>query len=182
MPPPAPRFEIQHPCLRDPRPSSPLEAVVMNDRQRVGILLEACALDAHLAGVGLRPTRAWEGARVSPQGRLVAVAIDVAPDRQPAIAVAGQRAFDDDPESVLRGDGDGIPSAVVPASESPRPVWRILKEAGIAPSTSEARRLIDQGGVEVNGKRVVGLAETLPPGRYAVKVGKRRVYRVIVEG
>jgi tyrosyl-tRNA synthetase len=95
---------------------------------------------------------------------------------------AGQRAFDDDPESVLRGDGDGIPSSVVPASESPRPLWRILKEAGIVSSTSEARRLIEQGGVEVNRKRVAGLAETLPPGRYAIKVGKRRVYRVIVEG
>jgi tyrosyl-tRNA synthetase len=58
----------------------------------------------------------------------------------------------------------------------------VLKDAEIAPSTSEARRLIQQGGVEVNGRRLGDLNETLPPGRYAIKVGKRRVYRVVIEG
>jgi tyrosyl-tRNA synthetase len=66
-------------------------------------------------------------------------------------------------------------------SDTPRPIWRVLKDAGIVPSTSEARRLIQQGGVEVNRHRVQNLEETLAAGRYAIKVGKRRVYRVIIE-
>jgi tyrosyl-tRNA synthetase len=95
---------------------------------------------------------------------------------------AGQRAFDEDVSWVLEGDAGGVPSAVIPASTAPRPVWRVLKDAGIVPSTSEARRLIQQGGVEVSGRRVQSLDETLVAGRYAVKVGKRRVYRVIIQG
>jgi tyrosyl-tRNA synthetase len=58
----------------------------------------------------------------------------------------------------------------------------VLKDAGIVPSTSEARRLIQQGGVEINRRRVQSLDEALLAGRYAIKVGKRRVYRVIIEG
>jgi len=95
---------------------------------------------------------------------------------------ASQRAFDDDVSWVLEGDGGGVPGSVLPASGDPRPVWRVLKEAAIVPSTSEARRLIQQGGVEVNRRRVQSLDETLLAGRYAIKVGKRRVYRVVIEG
>ena len=92
-----------------------------------------------------------------------------------------QRAFDDDVSWVLEADAGSVPGSVLPPSEQPRPVWRVLKDAGIVPSTSEARRLIQQGGVEVNRHRVQGLEETLAAGRYAIKVGKRRVYRVIIE-
>jgi tyrosyl-tRNA synthetase len=95
---------------------------------------------------------------------------------------ASQRAFDHDVSWVLGDDGGAVPGSVLPAAEGPRPVWRVLKEAGIVPSTSEARRLIQQGGVEVNSQRVGDLNETLSPGRYAIKVGKRRVYRVVIEG
>jgi tyrosyl-tRNA synthetase len=94
---------------------------------------------------------------------------------------AGQRAFDDDVSWVLEGAAEGVPSSVLPASDAPRPIWKVLKDAGIVPSTSEARRLIQQGGIEVNRRRVQSLDETLVAGRYAVKVGKRRVYRVIIE-
>jgi tyrosyl-tRNA synthetase len=94
---------------------------------------------------------------------------------------ASQRAFDDDVSWVLETDEGGVPGAVLTGTETPRPVWRVLKDAGIAASTSEARRLIQQGGVEVNRRKVGTLDETLPAGRYAIKVGKRRVYRVIIE-
>jgi tyrosyl-tRNA synthetase len=95
---------------------------------------------------------------------------------------ASHRAFDRDVGGVLRDDDGAVPGAVLPAAPEPRPVWKVLKDAGIVPSTSEARRLIRQGGVEVNSQRVGDLDETLPPGRYAIKVGKRRVYRVVIDG
>jgi tyrosyl-tRNA synthetase len=61
------------------------------------------------------------------------------------------------------------------------PVWMVIKEAGLAPSNSEARRMIQQGAVEVDGERVSDPARTLPRGRgYLIKVGKRRFKRVVL--
>ena len=75
----------------------------------------------------------------------------------------------------------GAPDAVLRA-ESPAPLWKVLKDAGFVPSTSEARRLIQQGGVEVNERRIADVAETLAAGDYTIKLGKRRIYRVVLEG
>ena len=59
---------------------------------------------------------------------------------------------------------DEIETARVPASGAsgrglpPKarrgPSWLVLKEAGLVPSTSEARRMIQQGAVEVDRRRV----------------------------
>jgi len=92
-----------------------------------------------------------------------------------------QKAFGGDIGAILGDDGGAVPGAVLPATESPRPVWRVLKEAQIVSSASEARRLIQQGGVEVNRQRVADVNDVLPAGRYVIKVGKRRVHRVIIE-
>jgi tyrosyl-tRNA synthetase len=59
------------------------------------------------------------------------------------------------------------------------PVAQVLKQVGMVASTSEGRRLIEQGGVEVDESRVTGLDQALLPGRsYLVRVGKRRFCRV----
>ena len=79
------------------------------------------------------------------------------------------------------GDVSGAPDAVLQAA-APLPVWKVLKDAGLVSSTSEARRLIQQGGVEVDGQRVTDLAETAAKGTHTVKLGKRRIYRVVLEG
>jgi tyrosyl-tRNA synthetase len=59
---------------------------------------------------------------------------------------------------------------------------RLLKEVGLAKSTSEAQRLIRQGGVRVNGRRVQDTQEALPPGAYLLQVGKRHFLRVAAKG
>jgi tyrosyl-tRNA synthetase len=49
--------------------------------------------------------------------------------------------------------------------------------AGLAPSKTEARRLIAQGGVEVNGEKVTDAEQTFAADRgqeYRLKVGKKR--------
>ena len=79
------------------------------------------------------------------------------------------------------GDVSSPPDAVLQAA-APLPVWRVLKDAGLVSSTSEARRLIQQGGVVVDGERVTDLAETIAAGPHTVKLGKRRISRVILEG
>jgi tyrosyl-tRNA synthetase len=79
------------------------------------------------------------------------------------------------------GDVSGAPDAVLQAA-APLPVWRVLKDAGLVSSTSEARRLIQQGGVEVDGEKVTDLAETIALGAHTVKLGKRRISSVLLEG
>ena len=79
-------------------------------------------------------------------------------------------------------EGGAVPGAVLPAEAAPRPVWKVLKEANLVPSTSEARRLIQQGGVEINQRRISDAGEALGAGAYTIKLGKRRIYRVIIEG
>lgn len=49
----------------------------------------------------------------------------------------------------------------------------LLKQAGLVPSTSEAVRMIEQGGVKVDGGAVSDKALKLPAGVYVVQVGKR---------
>lgn len=60
-------------------------------------------------------------------------------------------------------------------------VWicRVLKQAGLVKSTGEARRLIAQGGVRVDGERVtdVDFAISLAAA-VLVQVGKRRIVRI----
>jgi tyrosyl-tRNA synthetase len=78
------------------------------------------------------------------------------------------------------GEADGAaPEGTVIVSPEPRPLWSVLKETGLVASTSEARRLISQGGVEVDRSRVADLNFRLAPGRgYLIQVGKRRRLRV----
>ncbi len=57
----------------------------------------------------------------------------------------------------------------------------LLTDSGLASSRSEARRLVDQGGVTIDGQKVAGVQDTLPEaGEFVVKVGKRRFMRVKV--
>ena len=58
---------------------------------------------------------------------------------------------------------------------------RLLKQSGLAASTSEALRLIEQGGVRIDGKKAVNKSLTFGPGkRFVVQVGKRKFARVTI--
>lgn len=68
-------------------------------------------------------------------------------------------------------------SLEISASKAPLP--NLLKLAGLASSTSEARRLINQGAVRVDGERVDDPSlECGSPGRYVLEVGKRHILLV----
>jgi tyrosyl-tRNA synthetase len=58
------------------------------------------------------------------------------------------------------------------------PIAQLLKQLNLAPSTTEASRLIAQGGVKVNGDRVSDHTLRLTKGTYVIQVGKRRFARV----
>jgi tyrosyl-tRNA synthetase len=58
-------------------------------------------------------------------------------------------------------------------------IVKVLKQADLAPSTSEAARLIEQGGVKVNGEKVNDRNLALRRGETVViQVGKRKFARV----
>jgi tyrosyl-tRNA synthetase len=57
-------------------------------------------------------------------------------------------------------------------------IGALLKQANLAPSTSEASRLIDGGGVRIDGSVVSDKGLKLGPGTYVVQVGKRKFARV----
>jgi tyrosyl-tRNA synthetase len=59
---------------------------------------------------------------------------------------------------------------------------QVLKQAGLVASTSEALRMIEQGGVKLNGEKVSDKALRLASGTQAVlQVGKRRFAKVRVD-
>jgi tyrosyl-tRNA synthetase len=74
----------------------------------------------------------------------------------------------------------GVPDVIPELSLSGAPlgIGALLKQAGLAPSTTEALRLVDQGGVRVDGSAVSDRALKLSPGTYVVQVGKRKFARV----
>jgi len=57
----------------------------------------------------------------------------------------------------------------------------VLKQAGLASSNSEARRLITGGGVKVDDERVDDIAATLNVGTtFLIQVGRRKFKRVSI--
>ena len=74
----------------------------------------------------------------------------------------------------------GVPDEIpeVSLSGAPLGIGALLKQANLAPSTSEANRLIDGGGVRVEGSVVSDKGLKLAAGTYVVQVGKRKFARV----
>jgi tyrosyl-tRNA synthetase len=74
------------------------------------------------------------------------------------------------------GVPDDIPE--VQLTGAPLGIGALLKQANLAPSSSEANRLIDGGGVRVDGSAVSDRGLKLAAGSYVVQVGKRKFARV----
>ncbi|MDB5957629.1 MAG: tyrS [Ramlibacter sp.] len=90
-----------------------------------------------------------------------------------AIADAAEQDF------IHRSKG-GVPDEIpeVTLSGAPLGIAQVLKQAGLAPSASEANRLIEGGGVRVDSATVSDKGLKLEAGQYVVQVGKRKFARV----
>ena len=72
-----------------------------------------------------------------------------------------------------------IPEVTLKAPQAGLVATQVLRMAGLAPSSSEANRLIAQGGVRIDGDRVSDRTLVLAPGKtYLVQVGKLKVCRI----
>ena len=78
----------------------------------------------------------------------------------------------------------GVPDEIqeVSLSGAPMGIGSVVKMAGLAPSTSEANRLIEGGGVRVDSSVVSDKGLKLDAGTYVVQVGKRKFARVTLIG
>ena len=93
---------------------------------------------------------------------------------------AAQKALADFDARFKQGE---IPEDLVeiPLATGAEPIllYQVLKQAGLTASTSEAMRMIEQGGVRVDGQKVSDKALKLPPGGpYVLQVGKRKFAKV----
>ena len=90
-----------------------------------------------------------------------------------ALADGAERDFE------LRSKG-GVPEELpeMTLQGAPMGIGALLKAAGLAPSASEANRLIEGAGVKVDGSGVSDKGLKLSAGTYVLQVGKRRFAKV----
>ena len=73
------------------------------------------------------------------------------------------------------GIPDDMPEVSLPEG---LPIVQVLKQASLTSSTTEAQRMIEQGGVKIDGEKVSDKALKLASGIYVLQVGKRKFARV----
>jgi tyrosyl-tRNA synthetase len=93
---------------------------------------------------------------------------------------AAEQAFAEFEARFRRGElPEDMPECTLHAVDGVLPVAQALKQAGLTPSTSEALRMIEQGGVKLNGERISDRALKLLRGETVVaQVGKRKFARI----
>jgi tyrosyl-tRNA synthetase len=95
---------------------------------------------------------------------------------------AAERALADFEARFKQGEvPEDIPEVTISAAGDGVPIVQVLKQAGLTASTSEAMRMIDQGGVKLDGEKVSDKALKLPAGGpFVIQVGKRKFARVLI--
>jgi tyrosyl-tRNA synthetase len=97
-------------------------------------------------------------------------------------AAAAKRAEEDFESRFREGEVPAEMPHVTIAAPGGVLIAQMLKQANLTPSTSEAQRMIEQGGVKLDGERVSDKALKIPAGRTVVaQVGKRKFARITVK-
>jgi tyrosyl-tRNA synthetase len=89
---------------------------------------------------------------------------------------AAEKALEDFNHRAKGGVPDDIPEVTLPGA--PMQIANLLKAAGLAPSTSEANRNIEQNGVKIDGATIADKQLKVEAGTYVVQVGKRKFAKV----
>ena len=77
---------------------------------------------------------------------------------------------------------DDLPNVVIATGTQPLTIVQVLKQSGLTASTSEAMRMIEQGGVKIDGVKIEDKGLVLATDRaLVVQVGKRKFARVSFE-
>ena len=91
-------------------------------------------------------------------------------------AAAADAALDD----FQRRAAGGVPDDVraVQLTGAPLAIGSLLKQAGLVPSTTEAMRMVEQGGVRIDGTVIRDKGLKVEAGTFVAQVGKRQFARV----
>jgi len=91
-----------------------------------------------------------------------------------------QQAAEDALADFVNRSKGGIPDDIpaVTLAGAPLGIPQLLKQAGLCPSTSEAMRKIDQGGVRIDGTVISDKGLQVEAGQFVLQVGKRSFARV----
>jgi len=91
-----------------------------------------------------------------------------------------QQAAEDALADFVNRSKGGIPDDVpeVAVSGAPLGLPQLLRQSGLCASSSEAMRMIDQGGVRIDGTVVSDKALQVQPGTFVLQVGKRKFARI----
>ena len=98
-------------------------------------------------------------------------------------AEAAKHALDDF-ENRFRQNGvpEDLPLIGLAWTETEMPVAQAIKQAGLTATTSEALRMIEQGGVRLNGEKVSDKQQRLVIGvEMILQVGKRKYAKILIE-
>jgi tyrosyl-tRNA synthetase len=83
-----------------------------------------------------------------------------------------------------REDPEEMQSTAIPLQDTPIPLFKLIVELGMAASGSEAKRLMQQGGVTLDGEKVTDIAASFDRSRkacYVLRVGKLKHRKIAVE-
>ncbi|MCC7600169.1 tyrosine--tRNA ligase [Janthinobacterium sp. FW305-129] len=91
-----------------------------------------------------------------------------------------QQAAEDALADFVNRSKGGIPDDIpaVTLAGAPLGIPQLLKQAGLCPSTSEAMRMIEQGGVRIDGTVISDKGLQVAAGEFVLQVGKRKFARV----
>jgi tyrosyl-tRNA synthetase len=145
------------------------------------LMLRYYELLSHLSTGELLKLKAdVKGGKVNPKDAKEALAFEIVKRYYGEEAAHGARG---EFERVFREKGlpSEVPEVKIRWEAPARGRWiaDIMRESGLVSSTSEAVRLIRQGGVKVGGDKVTDTKEKLPPGDYLIQVGKRKFVKII---
>ncbi len=126
-----------------------------------------------------------------PESEIAALRVDIAQGRNPKDAKVmlakeivtrfhSAAAADAAEQDFINRAKGGVPDdiAELAIAGAPLAIGNLLKQAGLVPSTSEAMRMIEQGGVRLDGAVVSDKGLKVAAGTVVVQVGKRKFARV----
>ena len=91
-------------------------------------------------------------------------------------AAAAEKSLEDFNHRAKGGVPDDIPEVAL--TGAPLGIGQLLKQANLVPSTSEAMRNLEQGGVKIDGTTVSDKSLKVDAGTFIVQVGKRRFAKI----
>jgi tyrosyl-tRNA synthetase len=91
-------------------------------------------------------------------------------------SAAAEKSLEDFNHRAKGGVPDDIPEVTL--TGAPLGIGQLLKQANLVPSTSEAMRNLEQGGVKIDGATVSDKSLKVEAGTFVVQVGKRRFAKI----